>query len=231
MREYESPSSCYTYDHCPQKYKFRYIDKLPDPAGAAAELGKRFEDLVYPRWNFDRQWQHEDPRMSGMLEALFGDDRVKKLPAHRTIQQKIDVPCGKIRLLGYMDMLHTDNSITDIKTSKSLWTNQKLSETQQHIAYPYGAMKAGFIPNTFPVLFRYLIVTTGLMAKVQIIEVLITEEDFVRYERGFIERANRISLEVFPPKKTYECNWCPYKRICPAWQTQGALFAVPAVDF
>lgn len=216
MRDYESPSSCYTYDHCPQKYKFRYIDKLPDPSGPAAELGKKFEDIVYPRWNTGRSHIHEEPKIEAMLKVLFAGSI--HLTNYASTQNKIDVVCGASRLLGYLDILHTDNSITDLKTSKRLWDTKKLGETQQHIAYPYGAMKMGLIPNIFPVVFRYLIVTTDAVPKVQIIELNITEEDFKSYEDIFIERVRKIQLDIFPPKKTYECNWCPYKNLCPAWE-------------
>lgn len=216
MREYESPSSCYTYDHCPKKYKFRYIDRLPDPSGAAAELGKRFEEIVYLRWNTGRARGHEDRKMERMLQVLFNDPSVKSLPDYASIQNKIDVVCGDSRLLGYLDILHTDNSITDLKTSKRLWNTKKISETEQHIAYPYGAMKMGLIPEAFPCIFRYLIVTTDENPKVQIIELKITKEDFQQYERRFTERISKIKLDVFPALRTYECNWCPYRGICPA---------------
>lgn len=226
MREYESPSSCYTYDHCPQKYKFRYIDKLPDPSGPAAQLGIAFEDIVYPLWNERAYKEQEDMKMDGMLRCLFSDIKVQKLANHKSTQNKIDVPCGDSRLVGYLDMLHEDNSITDLKTSKNPWDTKKLSETQQHIAYPYGAMKMGLIPNVFPVIFRYLIVTTDSAAKIQIIELKITEEDFKEYERSFYERIKKIQLDIFPTKRNYECNWCPYKRLCPAWTVKPALFII-----
>ena len=34
-----SPSSASTFSQCPQRWKFRYIDRLPDPPGRAALLG------------------------------------------------------------------------------------------------------------------------------------------------------------------------------------------------
>ncbi len=213
MREFESPSSCYTYDHCPQKYKFRYIDKLPDTVGKAAEFGIMFENIVYERWNNGRSCTHENKKIESMLKVLFTNDIVN----YKSTQNKIDVECGNSRLVGYLDMLHEDNSISDIKTSKKLWDNKKISETQQHIAYPFGAMKMGLIPNIFPVTFRYIIVTTHVKPRLQIIELKITKSDFNKYEKSFYERINKIKLEVFPPLKTNECYWCPYRNICPAW--------------
>lgn len=37
--EYLSPSSASTFRSCPRRWKFRYIDRLPDPAGEAAIAG------------------------------------------------------------------------------------------------------------------------------------------------------------------------------------------------
>ena len=34
-----SPSSASTFSQCPQRWKFRYIDRLPDPPGRSALLG------------------------------------------------------------------------------------------------------------------------------------------------------------------------------------------------
>lgn len=121
------------------------------------------------------------------------------------------------RLLGYMDMRHVDNSITDIKTSSKKWDEKKLSETEQHVAYPYGAVKMGLIQPVFPIVFRYVITTTTENPTVQVIELSITELDFLAYEKRFSERIKRIELDIFPTKRSYECNWCPYKAICPAW--------------
>lgn len=217
MRYAESPSSCYTYDHCPRKYKFRYIEKLPDPTGPAAELGKSFEDAVYPSWNDWSIPSHKDPHVEKMLYALFTSTEVLSLPAAAGFQEKIDVACGSSRLLGYMDMRHVDNSITDIKTSKKQWDEKKLLGTEQHIAYPYGAVKMGLIQPVFPIVFRYVITTTGSDPVVQVIELKITETDFTEYEKRFSQRIKKIQLDIFPTKRSYECSWCPYKKICPAW--------------
>lgn len=217
MRYAESPSSCYTYDHCPRKYKFRYIEKLPDPSGPAAELGKTFEDAVYTAWNNRSIPNHEDPKIEKMLYSLFTSIDVLSLPAAAGFQEKIDVVCGGGRLLGYMDMRHIDNSITDIKTSKKQWDEKKLSETEQHIAYPYGAVRMGLLQPIFPIVFRYVITTTTENPSVQVLELSITESDFLAYEKRFSERIKKIELEIFPTKRSYECNWCPYKKICPAW--------------
>jgi putative RecB family exonuclease len=34
-----SPSSASTFDQCPRRWKFKYVDKLPDPSGRAALVG------------------------------------------------------------------------------------------------------------------------------------------------------------------------------------------------
>jgi len=217
MRKYESPSSCYMYDHCPRKYKFRYVEKIPEASNIYADFGIRFEDIVYPRWNTGRSPEHDDPKICNMLTKMFDDENVKKMPEALLIQQKIDVQCGGSRFLGYTDIIHTDGSITDLKTSKRKWGKDKLGGTQQHVAYSFGCVKSGFIENIFPVIFRYLIITTVPPHNIQIIEMKITEKDIRDFEKSFSERIKNIESNIFPCKKTYECNWCSYKNICPSW--------------
>lgn len=218
MRAYESPTSCYMYDHCPKKYDFRYNQHLPDKEGPAARLGIAFEEIVYRYWNKIPLFHAEETLLEKMTAVLFSHKDILALPKMRSIQNKIDVPVGSSRLVAYLDILHEDDSITDIKTSKRKWSPSRLSETSQHFAYPYGAMKMGLIPEKYPAIFRYVIVTTTPPIAVQIITVEVSNMDLEGYEQYFMHRLQKIQNNEFPTRKSHECSWCPYKDICPAWR-------------
>lgn len=226
LRYSESPSSCALHDQCAQKYKFKYIEKLPDPVGPAAEFGKKFEDVVYPRWNDQRResrWSYpQDPKIERMLHALFRHEEVMQMPSARAFQVKIDVPCGQTRLYGFLDLHLMDDSIVDLKTSGKPWDDAKFNASEQHIAYPFGMVRAGMIPRKFPIIFKYLIVTTTANPQVQIITVKISEDALIKYERKFDERIEKIKLEseldMFPTNRGTHCHYCPYRNLCPAWK-------------
>jgi hypothetical protein len=226
------------HDECAQKYKFKYIDKLPDPVGAPAEFGKIFEEIVYQRWNNGRDWHCADaqprvdelyknekkspPNIEAMMKALFTHQAIIDFPKAKAFQVKIDVPCGQTRLFGFLDIHQEDNVIIDVKTAGKPWDDKKIAGTEQHIAYPFGMLRAGRIPPVFPIIFKFVIVTTSVNPQVQIITFKLSEDALKKYERKFDERLTKIKLEMelgmFPANRGVHCNWCPYKNMCPAWR-------------
>jgi hypothetical protein len=227
MRTAESASSCSIYDLCPQKYKFKYVDKLPDPSGPAAEFGKKFHEAVYASWN-DRAAVHSDLQIHAMLHALYKYPKVQELPALREITGKasehcIDIPCRQGRLYGFIDMILEDNSLNDIKTSKSAFTAAKRDEQRQHLFYVYGALKMGWLePNKFPYKFRYIVVTTAAAPLVQVLTFNVTEKALQEFEEDFGLRLTKIELSfdtgLFPHNPGAHCRFCPFKNVCPAHQ-------------
>lgn len=222
LRYSESPSSCAMHDQCAQKYKYKYIEKLPDPVGPAAEFGKAFEEVVFPRWNDRGDTIHPDEKISRMLRALFNSQEIAGLSNAKAFQVKIDVPCGQTRLFGYLDMHLEDDSIIDLKTSGKPWDDAKFNASEQHIAYPFGMIRMGMIPKKFPIIFKYVIVTTTVNPQVQILTAKISEEALVKYERKFNDRLEKIKLEtelnMFPTNRGSHCHYCPYRNLCPAWK-------------
>lgn len=228
MRSYQSASSCNIYDLCPQKYKFKYVDKLPDPSGPAAELGTRIHNAIYATWA-ERKAEHSDLFIKIALTALYTHREVQALPAARIIdgkasEHKIDVPCGKTQLNGYIDMMLEDGSLVDFKTSKSLFSSEKIQEQRQHLFYVYGALKMGWLPpNQFPYLFRYVVVTTAKSPTVQVIKFNVSQSALEEFERDFNLRTYKIQLShdlnMFPHNPGSHCYMCPYKNICPAHQS------------
>lgn len=217
-----SPSAGATFDRCNMQWKYKYINELPWPSSPQSELGKTFEEAAHKAWS-TKAHAHKDQQVEAMLKALFtsknAQDIVNTKIKHR--QFKVDCPCGDTKLLGFIDQIMEDDSVIDVKTSKSLWTEDKVKETEQHLAYPYGVWKMGLI-TTFPIIFKYLIVTTSDHPQVQILTYKVSKEALLKYEQKFMERSERmkmqIELDVFPTNKAYHCGYCPFRSICPAHQ-------------
>lgn len=215
-RKFESPSSLTLYLTCPQKYAFKYRDKLPDPAGAAAILGTDFHNAAYRTWESRDASGEEHPQIRKMLEAMYAHHEIEKLPRTFSFEpeQKVSHSYGDQELFGVIDMGLTDDSVNDFKTSSKKWTEQKVRENFQHIAYTWLARMTKLSTAKT---FRYIVVTTTPNPFVQVITVNVSDE----YIESYLEQARAttglIDLDMFYPIAGRHCYYCPYKNICPAF--------------
>jgi hypothetical protein len=173
-----------------------------------------------------------------MLTALYRSPdiqalaKAKRLPDHKGIikdnEHTVDIPCSKGRIFCVLDQVLEDDSCQDIKTSKSPWTEEKVHEGAQHLWYPYVAIKKGWVTYKEDalgkyVLFRYIVVTTTVNPQVQVISIKVREHSINEFERAFDLRLGKINLytkmQDFPHTAGPHCRWCPYQKLCPAWQT------------
>lgn len=217
MKRYcESPSSLQLYLTCPQKYAFKYRDKLPDPMGPEAELGTRFHNAAYQTWEKRDTSMILDPKIRGMLDAMYSHPEIQALPTSFsfTPEQKVKASYGNQDLFGVIDMGLTDGSVNDFKTSKKKWTEQKVRENSQHLAYTWLARQTKLSPATT---FRYIVVTTTGNPFVQVITVKVTDEYIESFLEQCRETTGYIDLDLFYPVPNRFCDWCPYKNICPAF--------------
>lgn len=220
MRYYESPSSCSTYDSCALKYKFKYIDQLPDPSGPAAALGTEFHEAVYLSFA-TKSMQHDNPTIKAMLAAFYANNEITSLGSIAAIEKRVEVQCGKGNIKGFIDLIFEDGSIADIKTSSSLFTPEKIKAQKQHLFYVYSALKLGILKaDSFPYIFRYLVVTTKKSPLTQVVTFKVSKEALQEFETDFNIRLNKIALNVetkiFPHTRGPHCYYCSFKSICPA---------------
>lgn len=221
MKRYcESPSSLTLYLTCPQRYAFKYRDKLPDPMGAAAQLGTDFHNAAYRTWAA-RGYKHLPigtftPQICAMLDALYQHPEVQKLPTEFAFppEQKVKYDYGNGTLFGVIDMGLTDGSVNDFKTSSKKWTEEKVRENFQHLSYTWLARMTKLSPAT---IFRYIVVTTGNNPFVQVITIHVTQEYIDAYIKQAQEITGYIELDLFYPTPSRACNYCPYKNVCPAF--------------
>jgi len=220
-RRSESPSSISCYLGCPKKYQFKYMHKLPDPSGPAAEFGSKFHQAAYDSWH-TQDATHQDPQISKMLEAMYANEDVQSLDKNKLVEgenseYKMSVQCGSQELMGYIDILYPD-IIIDLKTASSKWDNEKVKGALQHFAYTYGARKLGVSTAKE---FWYVVVGSKGNPFVQVFKIKISEEVLQKFEEDFSRTITKIELDIFTPTPSegYKppCCWCPYKKVCPAF--------------
>lgn len=232
MKRYsESVSSITTYFKCPKKYDFKYIQKLPDPSGPAAELGTAFHKAAYMTW--DRQaWdcgKVNGQYVEDMLRAMYMHPEVAALPHPKLVEGencefKLEADLGgENRMLGYVDVLLDEVEYAiDFKTSSRPWDEKKILENFQHLSYPLGLRLIG---RSKVKKFLYIVVTTKGRPQCQVITLDVSDEVCEAYRRRHFDAVKRISLDLFMPTPTrQECGWCPYKKLCPAWQDGKSPF-------
>ena len=220
-RKSESPSSISCYLGCPKKYQFKYFHKLPDPSGPAAEFGSMFHQAAYDSWD-TQSTEHKDPQISKMLEAMYANEDVQSLEKEKliegnTCEYQINVECGNQILLGYIDIVYPE-IIIDLKTASKKWDNEKVDTALQHFAYTYGARKHEISEAKE---FWYVVVGSKGNPFVQVFKIKISDAVMEKFIQEFSNTVTKIELDLFPPMPSegYKppCCWCPYKKVCPAF--------------
>lgn len=226
-RKFESPSSIQMYRRCPQQYAFKYRDNLPWPPSDAMELGSVFGEAVYATWHLGEAIRipcqgisaEDEAKIPYMLKALYNHPKIKELPKMKlihgkTCEKKVICSVGGKSSVGYIDIVIPDVAPIDIKTSARKWDAGRVKESIQHLDYTYALRKEGMHFDKF----IYIVVTTGKNPFVQFIEVDITDEALQKFEDEFVDTVEQIELDLFMPTPDSHCNWCPYRKVCPAYQ-------------
>ena len=242
-----SPSAVSEYQNCPLLYRYRKIDKLPEPPSLDAERGTLvhtvlhdlFEsiavnrtpqtaiDLLPSRWKAqieakpelsnlvtnEKEWLD---RAASLLETYFTVEDPKSFEAtHREIHLENDLT-ESIYLHGYVDRLDVAKTgevrIVDYKSGKAPkpgWEEKALFQLRVY-ALLYWKNK-GVLPR----LLQLIYLGDGKLVKSNP-----TLADLESTEKTLMRVANEISISIekdyWPPNPTRLCNWCFFKKICPA---------------
>lgn len=225
-RRSESPSSITRYMTCPKSYDFRYIQKLPDPSGPAAELGNAFHQAAYDSWH-TQCWDHKDWLIQSMLQAMYMHEEVAALPHPKlvegvTCEYNLQADMGGQDCYGFVDLLLDDvGYAVDFKTSSKPWDEEKIMKNYQHLCYTYGLRKIKRSPVTK---FLYIVVTTK-HPKCQVISLEVSDSVCAEYAKKFMGVVKYIELDLFMPTPSRDaCRYCPYKNVCPAWKDGAKPF-------
>jgi putative RecB family exonuclease len=242
-----SPSAVSEYENCPQLYKYRKIDKLPEPPSLDAERGTLvhtvlqdlFEfpsnertpetaiDLLPSRWKAqlaekpalmemvtnEKEWLD---RASSLLTTYFTLENPATFEAtHREMHLENDFDTN-VYLHGYVDRLDIaptgEVRIVDYKTGKSPkpgWEEKALFQLRVY-AFLYWK-NTGVLPRLLQLIYLgdgRVVKSNPTQADVDSVEKVlqrVAKDIFISIEK-----------EYWPPKPSRLCDWCYFKKICPA---------------
>lgn len=250
-----SHSRLASFEQCPLKYKYRYIDKIKVlEKSIEAILGSAVHDSL--EWlylqvkdgevpsiddlisKYTEAWQkHFSDKVKIVKQELTAADYFNKgvefiinyYTKHQPFsdntiatEKKVIINLGEHKLQGYIDRLvhnlETDEiEIHDYKTANSMPTQKQIDNDRQLALYSI-AIKEEF-GNDKPICltWHYLAHDIKVCSKR-------TNEQLEQLKKHIIELIEEIeATQHFPPYITKLCDWCEYKKICPAWDKQETL--------
>jgi len=245
---YLSPSSVGTFQQCPLRFKYSRIDKIPEPPTIHTMLGNFVHEILEDLYSFDAKdrtlpvarsiardkWDNKYSVETKQLNIDDHDFRWKawwcvenlwkcEEPTEvnlESVEFEINGEIHGVQIKGFVDRFQKDENgkivIEDYKTGKvpnPRFTDDKF---QQLLIYAVMLEELG-IGETSEIRLMYLVAPKILskavdnQARKKTIKTLVDTKASVDQ---FCEEG------VFPTKAGPLCNWCTFKKICPAWKTK-----------
>lgn len=253
-----SPSRASDFKTCPQLFKFRAIDKIPEPKtvhqarGTTAHLAlQRLFDLPSqqrtPEALFDlfrNAWTELRELEYPQLFESIEDERAWGIESLMVIANyfSLEDPASFEPLDRELDML------VDLGDMKIRGILDRMEEDDEGVVitdYKSGkapperyAIPAFFALKIYAVLIRKLTGRTPNRIRLMyltnptVYEVPVTDAQLDAVERkiqALWNAINRaISRDQFPPKVSRLCDWCSYKQLCPAFADEFNPNELPA---
>jgi len=235
-----SHSSVTTYQQCPQKWKFRYIDKIPEKPRSFFSFGKSvhsglefiFSSIheVLPGLeevlaNYKNQWIRDGYETAAQEKWFYQEgERILKgfYAKHRDdrgqvkwVEYKFQMSLDGIPVMGYIDRIdetpHGGLAIIDYKTGKSFDKTRARKDPQLTL---YQMACRELLKKDVETLTLYhLNSLTPFTVSTH------SAQLEVEVKAKVIDTAKGITAEKYDPKpdeKGY-CQWCDYLQICPAF--------------
>lgn len=244
--KFYSYSKISTYEKCPRKFKFRYIDKLKVEFEVSIEgfLGNSVHESL--EWLYKKVLENEIPTLKELLEFykkiweenfstgikinnqnLAEKDYFEKGILFLTkyyqkhapfedntleLEKKIFVDLGDYKLIGFIDRLSFDEKneefiIHDYKTGKSKFYDEK------QLALYSIAIQEKYNKKTCLV--------WHFLSHDEKICVRKTEDEMNKIRKELLTTIKKIEQdEKFLPNVSKLCDWCEFKKYCPAFRKE-----------
>lgn len=208
-----------TFEDCPQRYKFMYVDNMrfPEQKSDKTDTGTRIHALINYKLN--------GKDVSKMVEQLDKNDKLlwynflnSPVLKYHFLESEyaFDVKFGTSRLTGRIDALfETDGEyvIVDWKTGEISDENERF-QTMFYLCALYEVYKQKHLPVTYDSFsLRYVLLNTGTS-----IRIAFSEDLFMQYRNKIIGIIDKIETgENYFCYKTDKCKNCKYLKFCPYW--------------
>ena len=244
-----SHSSISLYNECPQKYKFKYIDKIPEKpkhffsfgqsvhlaleyfygpkepkAPSLEDLLKHYREIWVKPGYRDENHEAELFEEGRQILTRFHDKHAKSFHVPFSVEYNFNFEYEGIPLTGKVDRIDElpDGrlSILDYKTGKKLAAG-RLDIDAQLTMYQFACESQ--LGKEVGELIFYHLPTLKEHRTIRRDKPLVKE-----LTTRIVDTAEGITKERFDPKPTENaCRWCDYKPLCPIYKDQYA--GMPAV--
>jgi CRISPR/Cas system-associated exonuclease Cas4 (RecB family) len=199
-----------TYQLCPLKFKFQYIDRVPvdEQPSPAIERGLAIHQLAEDRLNQnDPQWPEEHAPFRDWLDSLGPSRAEWKLGVSEDLEPE-EYDTAYIR--GIADII-TETTVWDIKTGSVARDRRSVYPDTLHKHYTqaslYGEMELLASGRDSIEVGMYYVDLLGEQPPTR----TVTREFKVLHRLKKICRGIEKTV-VFPARANRFCNWCPYAR-------------------
>jgi len=233
-----SESKFQTYKQCQLKYRYRYVDRLPEPAESNTDalhfgsyIHKILEDGVNAKTQDEMLLIAEEVRGSYKVSKKYTGKDLKcidnflefnpKLEETVATELVFEVPVkDDILLNGVIDRVIKGKDggylVIDYKTSKREKSKVELYQDTQLKGYVYAISKLYGIPFSQIVAAHYYPLTNNF------VHVQYSSPQINAHLRKIVDEVWKIrkrkKVEMKPSRNEF-CNWCAYKTACPEFCT------------
>lgn len=225
-----------SYSACPLKFKLERDWKIPGDAAAAMQYGSAMHTVL--RLHYDPAPQSSQPGLEETLQAFQREfsKAVIDDPVQRSLYEKLgeqqlrtllgsqprgsvevvaaevsfSFPLGSHKVVGRIDRLDRirDNAVRVIDYKTGAAKTQRYAEDSLQLSiYAMGARTMGFIPQE--------LVFLNLKGNEQVVTTRSTAQ-LDRARQRIEEAARGIANAAFAPRPGQHCQWCDFRRLCPA---------------
>jgi len=198
-----SPSAVSEYENCPQLYKYRKIDKLPEPPSLDAERGTLVHTVLQDLFEFpsnERTPQTAIDLLPTRWSAQLADnDFDTNVYLHGYVDRLDIAPTGEVRIVDYKTG----------KSPKPGWEEKALFQLRVYALLYW--KNTGVLPRLLQLIYLgdgRVVKSNPTQADVESVEKVlrrVAKDIFISIEK-----------EYWPPKPSRLCDWCYFKKICPA---------------
>ena len=234
-----------TYQSCPLRFRFGYVDGLPSVPAPALSWGSSIHAALETWWD---QKLPEPPPVDVLLDALYqhwddegfvGMERDEKVRWYRHAQEILRRHHARFATsyepavvteqwfeLDLGDMITVVGSIDHVARTPAGgigivdWKTNRRAKTRRHVA---GSMQLAIYALAARQLWGHDPEWVALDFVVPGVRVTVdrAEIDVDAAVAGIHQVAAKIRAEAFEPTPSALCNWCDWRTECPAFQGDG----------
>jgi len=240
---YLSYSQIDTFNTCPRRYRYRYLQRIPVSPSAALSFGSSVHQALRDFYQVRRQggrpteedlikfliknWSSEgyaskihEKRMKEQGEQMlrrYYQKGYNPEKSPRALEQSFAIKITpRLKIGGRIDRVdETDKGleIIDYKTGR-VWDQKKVDESLQMTVYALAAVDKG-IYNRRPneVVLSFYFLGTGEKKTTRR-----TDDQLNQAKKEIIKKAGEIEQSAFEPKPGIWCDFCEYRLLCEAWK-------------